>query len=503
MIEKTWEFILKVAKDPYPNNPVRILIEILLLGLVIRYAFRNSTHSNSNEIVLKVEEAEQVIKEWEPKRIEGLEEDAVDVDTQKNKIVLSQYNPFLFNSTAGPIPGLPGETKESREEKKKELQGIIDKYGVGTCGPRGFYGTLDLQLSLEQELAKSLGVQGVVLYAHALLAVASVIKCFCKRTDVIFYDYRSSVSIRRGIYASKSKAIPYTSVIDLDAKLSLEKAHRKFIITEGIFEETGETADIGQVVKAKRMHKAFLILDESVSIPMLGSKGCMGFFGVNPEEIDLWVGSLAGGYGSAGGFCGGTKEITEQQRLSSLAYCFSASLPAFLTYHAQRNLKDVIRWEEEHESVLRQETEEDSVSETEFVHTPEIEFPIKSPTRSPKFAFRFKRDKNTLINLEGVEKFVRKFNKKARNEFIPFRCKNDQYTSIVRIITQEEEKEALITQANAILHKNQIYLRQSPYPDPCLLLTIDNSFSPMQSEKLASQILSLIKEAAISQMDER
>lgn len=37
------------------------------------------------------------------------------------------------------------------EDRAKQT---IFKYGVGSCGPRGFYGTVDVHLDLEKELAK-------------------------------------------------------------------------------------------------------------------------------------------------------------------------------------------------------------------------------------------------------------------------------------------------------------------------------------------------------------
>lgn len=43
------------------------------------------------------------------------------------------------------------------------------------------------------------------------------------------------------------------------------------------------------------------------------------------------MGSLEGSIGSIGGFCVGASVVMEHQRLSGLGYCFSASLPAFLT----------------------------------------------------------------------------------------------------------------------------------------------------------------------------
>ena len=43
------------------------------------------------------------------------------------------------------------------------VKGIKD-YGVGSCGPRGFYGTFDAHINLEEELAKFLGVDEAILY---------------------------------------------------------------------------------------------------------------------------------------------------------------------------------------------------------------------------------------------------------------------------------------------------------------------------------------------------
>ena len=38
-------------------------------------------------------------------------------------------------------------------------EATINKYGVGSCGPRGFYGTIDVHLQLEERLAQYMGTQ--------------------------------------------------------------------------------------------------------------------------------------------------------------------------------------------------------------------------------------------------------------------------------------------------------------------------------------------------------
>ena len=50
------------------------------------------------------------------------------------------------------------------------------------------------------------------------------------------------------------------------------------------------------------------------------------------------VGSLAGPLCAGGGFCAGSKEIVEHQRLSASAYTFSAALPAMLATTASEVL---------------------------------------------------------------------------------------------------------------------------------------------------------------------
>ena len=51
----------------------------------------------------------------------------------------------------------------ARKSKPAGVKGIKD-YGVGSCGPRGFYGTFDAHINLEEEIAKFLGVDEAILY---------------------------------------------------------------------------------------------------------------------------------------------------------------------------------------------------------------------------------------------------------------------------------------------------------------------------------------------------
>lgn len=62
----------------------------------------------------------------------------------------------------------------------------LRKYGVGSCGPRGFYGTMDVHLELEQRLANFMHMEEAVVYSYGFSTIASAIPAYAKRGDLIF-----------------------------------------------------------------------------------------------------------------------------------------------------------------------------------------------------------------------------------------------------------------------------------------------------------------------------
>ena len=65
---------------------------------------------------------------------------------------------------------------------------------------------------------------------------------------------------------------------------------------------------------------------------MLGAhgRGLTEHVHVDPTAVDMITGSLAGALCSGGGFCAGSEEVVEHQRITSASYTYSAALPAML-----------------------------------------------------------------------------------------------------------------------------------------------------------------------------
>ncbi|XP_046480511.1 serine palmitoyltransferase 1 [Neodiprion pinetum] len=230
----------------------------------------------------------------------------------------------------------------------------IEKYGVGSCGPRGFYGTVDVHLELEEKLAKFMELEEAIVYSYGFTTIASAIPAYCKRRDLVFVDEKINFSIQKGLDASRSN-VKYFKHNDADnlKNLLTQQAEeenknpkraaktRRFLIVEGIYMNTGEICPLPDLVKLCREYKLRIFIDESISFGVLGKhgRGVTEHFGVPRHEIDMIMGSLDWAVASIGGFCVGSSYIIEHQRLSGLGYCFSASLPPFLTSAATKSLQ--------------------------------------------------------------------------------------------------------------------------------------------------------------------
>ena len=88
------------------------------------------------------------------------------------------------------------------------------------------------------------------------------------------------------------------------------------------------------------MYKFRLILDETSSYGVLGrtGRGLTEHQNVDATAVDMIVGSLAGPLCAGGGFCAGSEEVVEHQRISAASYTFSAALPAILATTASNTI---------------------------------------------------------------------------------------------------------------------------------------------------------------------
>lgn len=177
--------IMDYCRRSYQHDPLRILLEIMLVVFMVWYSFKNKPRETEQ---LTESEIQELIAQWEPEPLVPALTPDQKADLDKVLVTVGQ-------------PGLKLKTSDGRErlnfasfnylgimnaESIKEKSIVaLRKYGVGSCGPPGFYGTIDVHLELESSLATFIGHQDAIIYAQGFACTSSAIPAFSKRGDVI------------------------------------------------------------------------------------------------------------------------------------------------------------------------------------------------------------------------------------------------------------------------------------------------------------------------------
>ncbi|KJZ76190.1 hypothetical protein HIM_04272 [Hirsutella minnesotensis 3608] len=346
--------LVRYVQSSYQNDPVRSAIELVLVLFFIRYLLSPSysTHKH-NYVKLREDEIDELIDDWAPEPLVAEQTPFEEAESEKLPVIVGPTGPKVKLSNGRTVTNLASYNfynfNANEQIKEKAIQ-TLRTYGVGPCGPPQFYGTQDVHVKAEADIANYLGTESCIVYAQAFSTVSSVIPAFCKRGDVIVADKAVNYSIRKGLQASRS-IIKWFDHGDMDhletvmkavvrEQAKAKKLTRRFIVTEGLFETLGDCTNLPRLVELKEQYKFRILLDETWSFGVLGrtGRGLTEAQNVDPQQVDMIIGSLSGPLCAGGGFCAGAKDVVEHQRITSSAYTYSAALPAMLAMTASETV---------------------------------------------------------------------------------------------------------------------------------------------------------------------
>ena len=124
-------------------------------------------------------------------------------------------------------------------------------------------------MKTESDIAAYLGASACIVYAQAFSTISSVIPAFSKRGDIIVADRAVNYAIRKGIQISRSTVRWYDHNNLEDMQRVLERVvkeqakkplTRRFIVTEGLFENVGDMADLPKIVSTPCVAWAWALL---------------------------------------------------------------------------------------------------------------------------------------------------------------------------------------------------------------------------------------------------
>jgi 8-amino-7-oxononanoate synthase len=233
----------------------------------------------------------------------------------------------LINFSGYNYLGLSGHPEINRA-----ASAAIEKYGTSVSASRIVSGERAIHRELEAKLAEIYGVDDslVMVSGHAT-TVTTLGYLFCPR-DLILHDALIHNCAVEGAKLSGAKRLsfPHNDWVALDQILSRSRSEyeRVCIVIEGLYSMDGDFPDAPKFIEIKKKYGAFLMIDEAHSFGVLGQSGLgiKDHFGINPRDVDIWMGTLSKSLASCGGYIAGEQALIDNLKFAAPGFVYSVGM---------------------------------------------------------------------------------------------------------------------------------------------------------------------------------
>lgn len=207
------------------------------------------------------------------------------------------------------------------------------KYGTSASASRLVSGERPPHRELEEKIAEIHGTPAALTFVSGHATNVSTIGTLLGKRDLILHDRLIHNSMLQGALLSGAQRQPFehNDVKGLDELLT--RSRRKFekvlICIEGVYSMDGDVPPLPDFIKVAQKHKALLMVDEAHSLGALGKRGrgIGEHFGVNPADVDIWMGTLSKTLAGCGGYITGSAALISLLKHSASGFLYSVGMP--------------------------------------------------------------------------------------------------------------------------------------------------------------------------------
>ncbi len=217
-------------------------------------------------------------------------------------------------------------------EVSAAVKAAIDRYGTSASASRMAGGQISLHLELEREIAAMLRVDDCVTFTSGYSTNVTAISHLFGPKDLLIHDSLIHRSMLTGCQLAGGRRLrfPHNDWEALDRILTDHRRNHRYalILVEGVYSMDGDIANLPKLISIKKRHNAFLFVDEAHSLGVLGERGfgASEHFGLDPNDVDIWRGTLSKTMASCGGYIAGKAGMIEHLKLTAPGFVFSAAM---------------------------------------------------------------------------------------------------------------------------------------------------------------------------------
>ncbi|WYP27873.1 aminotransferase class I/II-fold pyridoxal phosphate-dependent enzyme [Alkalihalobacillus sp. FSL W8-0930] len=261
-----------------------------------------------------------------------------------SKINYSTYNYLGLNGT---------------NEINEAVIQAIQQYGTSVSSSRLLSGEIPLHRSLERNIADFLGVEDSIVQVGGHSTNVNTIAQLVDSSDLVICDALVHNSIMQGVQLSGSKMIRFkhNDMLHLDKLLKRfrHKYRNVLLIVEGVYSMDGDLCKLPELISLKHQYDCLLMVDEAHSIGTIGrgGRGITSYYGIDPTNVDVLMGSMSKSLNSCGGYIAGNKSLITFLRYNLPGFVFSVGMTPANAAAAQASLDEIQRKPELVEKLLQ------------------------------------------------------------------------------------------------------------------------------------------------------
>jgi serine palmitoyltransferase len=217
---------------------------------------------------------------------------------------------------------------------------MVKHSGLTISSSRLEFGTLPVHKELEATVAKFLGVEDSITLGMGFATNTLNLPCLLQKGTLVISDKLNHASIILGLRLSEAtvNVFEHNDMDDLERKLrnAIIRGHPRtgrpwnkiIIVVEGVYSMEGTIVNLPEVIALKKKYNAYLYLDEAHSVGAMGprGRGVVDYYGLNPQDVDILMGTFSKSFGAAGGYIAGSRTLINYLRVNSQSFVYPTSM---------------------------------------------------------------------------------------------------------------------------------------------------------------------------------
>ncbi len=220
----------------------------------------------------------------------------------------------------------------------------LDQYGISPSASRLVAGERPVHAELEAALARHYRTAAAIAFVSGHATNVATIGELMGEGDLIVHDayIHNSAQVGARLSGAARRSFAHNDMDALDRLLTenRSRARNALIVVEGLYSMDGDTPPLAELVALKRKHGCWLMVDEAHALGCVGRTGRGSFegAGIDPADVDIWMGTLSKTLASTGGYICGSSALVDILKSNASGFVYSVGLAPALAAAATVSL---------------------------------------------------------------------------------------------------------------------------------------------------------------------